>query len=428
VSTDAIGLLAVLALILLIGGLVAASRLPRQLKLLLYAGLALRVVGATARLIVLFDVYRGRGDAVSYYDYGVRYAERFTALDFSPFWDTSQWVGSSWRGTQFMHFPSGIVVSIIGHTMLGEFIIFSLLSFAGLVAFVAAYHRAYPSVPASRYARWVWLFPSLWFWPSSVGKESITLLGFGLVTLGFVGKHGRVQWLPCLIGLFLIFAIRPQVAAVVLLAVVLAQWLSAANRWTVGRAIQALLILVIGSGAIWYSMRTMGVGSFDAEGVQSYIENDKARRVGGNSAIDAVSVSPGGVVTALVNVLFRPFPWEASNPMVLLSSIEIWSLWVLALWRRRAIASALRQWRTDRLLSLSLPLIGIYAVTLGLMMTNLAIIARQRIFLFPFVFVLLEAVPRARAATARVMMPVRARASRVGERDVEPPILGPASQ
>jgi hypothetical protein len=40
----------------------------------------------------------------------------------------------------------------------------------------------------------------------------------------------------------------------------------------------------------------------------------------------------------------------------------------------------------------------LYAVALGLMLTNLGIIARQRIFLFPFLFVLLQGVPSSRSS------------------------------
>ena len=392
--SDKIGLLAVIALTLLIGAVVAASRLPPRLKLLLYVALALRLFGACARHVVLFDLYKGSGDAVSYYDYGVKYATRLLAGDFSPFWDRTQWLSAGWRGTQFINLMSGIAVSLVGETMLGEFMLFSLLSLSGLVAFVVAYARSFPDAASYRYARWVWLFPSLWFWPSSVGKEAVTLFGFGLFTLGFVGKQGRMRYLPMLCGLFFVYAIRPQVAAVLVLAAVLTYWLSAGSGWGVGRIAQGVVILLIGLAGIWYSLRTAGVGSFDVDGVQSYIQHDAARRVGGHSRLEAVPLTPLGLVMALINVLLRPFPWEARSATMLLSSVEIWSLWLIVWVRRRHIAVALREWRGNRLVTLAFPLVGLYALTLGMMLTNLGIIARQRIFIFPFLFVLIEATPR----------------------------------
>lgn len=402
-TSDQVGLFAVLALMLATGALAGASRLPRTLKLLICLALVLRVIGSLARYLVLFHLYRGLGDAVTYYQYGVEYAQRFAAHDFSMFWDSSQW-RSKW-GTQFVNFPSGMVVSVIGQTMLGEFVVFSLLAFSGLVAFTVAFRRSYPEVGAARYARWIWLCPSLWFWPSSVGKESLMLFGFGFAVLGFVGRQGRLRWLPMLIGLFVVYSIRPQVAALFVLSGTMARWLSPRVPWSMTRIAQGVVIAVVGLGGVWYSLRSTGVGSFDADGVQSYMMNDPSRRVGGHSSIDALPLSPFGASMALVNVLLRPFPWETRNPMMLLSCLEIYVVWGLAWWRRRQLATVLANWRNDRLLTLALLVILLYSITLGLMLTNLGIISRQRIFLFPFLFLLLEAAPRASAVRRRSWSP-----------------------
>lgn len=392
-SSDLLGLFAVLAFTFFLGTVVAASRLPRALKLLFCAGLAFRVIGAVARHFVLFQLYNGSGDAVTYFEFGERYAEQFRQLDFSPLWDRAQWRGSTWWGTQFMNYPTGFVVALIGSTMLGGFVVFSLFAYGGLVAFVAAFRNAYPDADAAPYARWVWLFPSLWFWPSSIGKESITLLGFGLAVYGFVGRDGRMKLLPLLAGLACVFAIRPQVAAVIILAFVTATWLRTITRWTFGSTVQSVVILGIGLAAIYYSLGTVGVGSFDAEGVQSYMADDPARRVGGGSAIDTGPIGLAGIPMALVNVLFRPFPWEVRGVLQLFSSLEMLAFWVLAFIKRRQLLHALRHWRTDPLVRVAIPLILVYAATLGMMLGNIGIIARQRIFLFPFLFLLLEAAP-----------------------------------
>ena len=71
-----------------------------------------------------------------------------------------------------------------------DFFAFGLLSFGGLVAYALAYRRSFPGVPYGAYWAWVFLLPSLWFWPSSIGKEAYDALGLGLATLGFAGKEG----------------------------------------------------------------------------------------------------------------------------------------------------------------------------------------------------------------------------------------------
>lgn len=417
IATDAgwLGLLAVLALMFLAAVLVGLSGLPRMVKTLAIAAIALRALGSVLRYAVVFGYYGGFGDAANYYAIGLEYAERFRSGDFSVFYDPSQWWNGSWWGTQFIYFPSSIVLSLVGPTILGAFIVFSLLALLGLVGFAYAFRQNYPDVPLSRYARWIWLFPSLWFWPSSLGKESIVLLGIGLSVAGFIGS-GRINWPLLAIGFFLVFAIRPQVAAVVLLAFIFAHWLSLGGRWTVWRFAQAAAILVVGLAGIWMSLRLIGAGGFDAEGVRGYMVEDPSRRAGGKSSIAAVPIGLAGVPLGIINTLFRPFPFEAGNPMVLVSSLEIWFFWAIAWVRRRKLLQALRNWQTDRMIGMALPFILLYSMALGMMVTNLGIIARQRVFLFPFLFMLLEA-PAGGARRAPVA-PARPKLRRVPARPV----------
>lgn len=409
-----LGFLVVLTFVFGVGCIVAHSRIPRALKLLIHAALALRVAGACVRYAVIFGFYGGESDSRVYYWRGLEYADLFWQLDFSPLYNPALWHSGQFFETQFVRFASGIVLSVIGPSLLGEFLVFSLLAFLGLVGFAIAFRRAYPGIPLSRYARWIWLFPSLWFWPSSVGKEAILLMGLGLAVAGFVGRNQRANWLLMVLGTFFVFAIRPQVAAVLILSFILAQWLSLPRRWTVASAVQGLMILGAGLVGIWFAMQSIGVSGFDVEGVKDYMVSESARAAGGGSSVGNVGVSLSGVPFALVNILFRPFPWEARNIMALISALEIGALWVIAWFQRGNLVNALRRWRSDRFLRVAVPFILVYAITLGMLVANLGIIARQRIFLFPFVFLLLEAMPTARK-------PMRSRAPHIRPQ-VEPEV------
>ncbi len=399
---DTLGILLIPAALVAIMGFVLHSRLPRSIKLLICAGLLLRVVGGLARYTVLTGVYDGIGDASGYFGRGVSYAASFARLDFSPITDSSQWWEGNWWGTQFVYFVSAIAVGITGPSMPAAFVTFSLLAFVGLAGFAAAFHKVYSEESASRYMRWIWLFPSLWFWPSSLGKEALIVLGLGVAWLGFTGTGAKVRWPLVALGTLITFAIRPQVAAVMLFALMVGHWLAGQGAWSARRILHGAALLVVGGAGIVLAMSSLGIESFDAEGVQTYMEADPARRVGGGSSIDAVEIGASGAPAALVNIFMRPFPWEARNPMMLFSAVEILALWAIILWRRKVLRENLRSWRRDRLVAAALVFIGVYAITLGFMVTNLGIIARQRVFLFPFLFLLLEAVPKRRTAPAGV--------------------------
>jgi hypothetical protein len=385
-----IALVTLVILVIFMAAVVASSRLSDVVKMLLCAGLGLRLVGALTRYEVLFKFYDGSGDARVYYKTGLLHAEYFKRLDVSQVFDSSAWWGGTFPGTQFVRFVSGGVLTIIGPSLRSEFVVFSLLAFAGLLAFAVAFARSYPRINLGRYLVWIMLFPSLWYWPSSVGKEAILLLGIGITVLGFVGRGGRVNWIVIVTGLLLVYATRPQVLGILLVAILLSQW-SFSEAWSLGKIIHTIGVVAVCVMGIWYTSKSLGIEQFDVEGIQSYVESEKGREATGGTQVNPVGTKLTAAPVAFFNVLFRPLPWEATNVMVLLSSVETLSLWIIVARRRKNLLSTVRNWRSDRLVRLSILFIGFYAIALGMMVINLGVIARQRVFLFPFVFLLLEA-------------------------------------
>lgn len=379
------------AVTLLIALGVRVSRLSDDLKRLIAIGLALRVVGALLRYEVLFRFYGGIGDAVGYFHTGVRYSSALYRLDPSIFAST-EWWGNQWWGTQFVRWVSGFVIALIGPTMRGEFLFFSLLSFCGLLLFGVAFANAYPHLRQERYLRWLWLLPSLWFWPSSVGKDALVLLSLGLVSAGYVGRGGRPRWLLLLAGLALSTAIRPHVSAAIVIVLAAAQWLSAGHKLTFGRVVQAVALLVLALVGVQQSLGQLGLAGADLEGIHEFAQFRSGLTQTGGST---VSTGSGilGVPMAVINVLFRPFILEAHNLPALLTAFELTFFWLFVLRRRHRVAFALRWWRWDRFLRFALLMSAFYTLMLGLVVGNLGIIARQRVVILPLLLLLLEALP-----------------------------------
>lgn len=377
----AIGMVAVTAVLLAM--LVSLSRLPRRVKLIVYAALGLRFVGAYARQTMA-------ADAVVYFKWGERYTEYFARLDFSPLFDPALWRFNSWTGTNFIGYPTGLVETIIGPSWLGTFFAFGLISFGGLMAYAVAYRRSYPGVPFAAYWAWILLLPSLWFWPSSIGKECLMLVGLGVATLGFAGNHDRPNWLLMGLGLGLVFCIRPQVVSVFVLAVTLSYWLNF-RGWTPGRILQGLFILAIGLAGIWFTLGATLEGEVGVESVESYVDTNARHNTQGGSSVEGVGATPAGIPQATINVLFRPFLWEAHNVAALISALEVLLIWGLIWFRRREFRAALRVWRRDRMLRFAVPFVVLYVVALGMNLSNLGLIARQRVLVFPLLFLIVEA-------------------------------------
>lgn len=389
---EILGFLLIAALSVVVGGALANSpKNPFPPKLVL-AAVALRIVGSLARYDMMKAFYGGVSDANRYFSLGLQFARRAWNLDLTVF-TLGYWFGGPdrWWGTPFMDKLSGLVLSLIGPTIRGEYLVFSMLAFVGLYLIALSAHRVHPGGGAVRYAAWIFLWPSLWFWPSSVGKEAVTVFTIGLVFYGYAGGRGRILWLPYLAGLGIAFALRPHVAAALGLATVAAYWFQSWTRPSPRRIAEAAVAAVLAVALISAMGTQLGLGEVDLEGVEEFIQHRGGYTLRGGSQLESLPSGPTALPMAVVNIWFRPFPWEAHNLMALFSSLELVILWWLAWRNRRWLRIGLKGWWRDRLLSFGFPLLFGYTIMIGLTFGNLGIIARQRTPIFPFVFLLLTA-------------------------------------
>lgn len=404
---DLLGFLIVAAFSMVAGGALASWRgNPFPPKLVL-AGAALHVAGSVARIEMMRVFYGGVADANRYYHVGMDFAHRAWSLDLSVF-GPAFWFGGEDRfwGTPFMEKLSGVVLTFIGPTRRGEFVVFAMLAFLGLYWIALAVYRQHPGPAAVRLAGWIWFWPSLLFWPSSIGKEAVTLFAIGLVVVSYVGRQGRVRWLPYLAGMGLAFALRPHVAAVLALATAGAYWLQSWKRPSPRRIVEAILAAALSLVVLSGMSAQLGFDA-DLEGVQEYIDHRSDFTVRGGSQIAGTPTGPLAIPMAFVNIWMRPFLWEAHNVMALISALELTLLWLLAWRNRKGLRRALKGWWHDRILSFSLPLLFGYTAMLGLTFANLGIIARQRAPIFPFIMLLLLGGGQALSARARRRAPSR---------------------
>jgi hypothetical protein len=378
------------------------SWLPTKVLL---AAVALRVFGSIARYEVLYRFYDGLGDAVAYFQKGLDIAPQLLeqpALLFSPrFWA----VPTSWWGTPFLEKFTGAVLTLIGPSLRAGFLAFSLLSFLGLWAIAQAFRNTTPDHRAVLFASWVWLWPSLWFWPSSIGKEAVLMLGIGITVLGYAGRRPGVRWPIYLAGLGLTFCVRPHVAMVLAMATLVAHWLGSWERFSIRRAVEAALAVAVTVAAFSGMLAQFGLENAGFEGVTEFVEWRAEETMQGGSRIEGVPLGVTGVPMAFVNVWMRPFLWEAHNATSAFAALEIALFWLLVWQRRAAVGHALRYWRHHRLLRFALPFLALYTLMIGIAFSNLGLIARQRAPIFPFMLMLLVAAPATAAVRKRVAAP-----------------------
>ena len=371
-----------------------------RLRRLTWAGLIARLAGSVAYLVLHETMYGGG-------DYSVYLADAFGALG-DPGTGLQRSIVDAyaldWSGTAATSVVAWWIAEVVGRSPVGLFLVYATLNFVGAASFGAAFRRTFPEVDPVSYYRWLMLFPSLWFWSSALGKDALVMAGLGIAVIGFVGRTHR-QWVLVVVGLAVTFAIRPPYAVVGASALAIGALVGQNRRgtelqWIVGTAlilVGAYLAFPIVNDALGFEVTDLAVAT-------ERLDNRAEASSYGGSSFEP-SANP---VVALVTALFRPFPWESSSLLVLISSVEVVALWLLVYRRRRAVARFWRDhWRSEYTV-ISAAFVVALSLVLGLAVANFGTLVRQRVHLYPFLFVLTSAYP----VRAYVTSAVRSRASR----------------
>lgn len=389
---DVAALLVVGTVAIVVAALVGEYLGGSKLRGLLALGVFIRLIGSTLRVEVNTRFYNALGDSGGYFERGVYYADALLAGDIDSFL-TYQ---GNWWGTQFVRWITSIIVLLTGGNYRASMFAFSLFSFAGLVLIGRAYERA--SGEKSRtFLTALLLWPSLAYWPASIGKDTVMILALGLTVYGYVGRGDRMRVLHMIAGIGLATCVRPHVAGAFAASVAFAEVSRPTTepRRNQPRRIGSLFIaLAVASVSIYNGLSQLTGGDVDFVTVTEEFQFRADRTVKGGSAI-AASSGFSSIPTAFVNVLFRPFPWEAHHIFALVSGLEMWLLWALLLYRYRGFAVVMRNLRRSRFLAFSLPIVVAMTLMYGMAFSNLGIIARQRVIILPFFFAIIALSRRA---------------------------------
>jgi hypothetical protein len=348
-------------------------------------GLALRFLCAFYRMAHGVDAYvydkdgNRIADALRHFNFG-----------FDP--------GGAVPGTGGMKVISGIVSVFTGANLAAKMLVLAWVGFLGCYLLYRAFATALPDADHLRYALLIFLFPSMLFWPSSLGKDSWMLFTIGIASLGaarvLVRRPGGYTLL--VVGLLLGSFVRPHISLMVLLAFGVA--LLIGRRVTTrpgitpsGLAKIAGLVVLIAIGGVVASRAAsvLNVDDFSSSSISAALDTTAKNSGEGDSSFNAADPqNPVGYVEASVTILFRPFPFEVHGFEQVVASLE--SLFLLALvalsWRRLlAIPRRLLDWPYMTYAIIYLLMFFFAFGTIG----NFGILARQRTQALPFLFVLI---------------------------------------
>jgi len=377
-------------------GILSIFLIPRLAKIeaggfllrILACGLVLKLVFAMIRSWVAFGLYEGIADVTDYDSFGTIISQHIWRGEFdqvAPFLE---------GGTNFLNFFTGVTYSIIGPTLYGAYIVYAFLAFLGSYFFYKAFRLAAPQGNYKLYAILIFLFPSILFWPNGIGKDALIFLFIGLFAYGSAQlTRDRLQGLiPLALGTLGVLLIRPHIATMLAIALVLAFLVRGVGKRGVRPATYIIVLLVV-SGVVWFlipiAMAFVGLEKLSPDEVFSALQLQQSLTYQGGSAFQVMDITkpwtfPMGVVT----LLFRPFPWEAHNFQALVQSLEGVLFIGIVLWRIKSIGKALAASISNTYARYLLIYIIVFVFSFSII-SNFGILARERSMLLPFVFMLI---------------------------------------
>jgi hypothetical protein len=406
-----------------------------RLRPWVWVGMFVKFGGALAGYFVRFDVYGGSADAGRYHAVGKQLAGAVRDGSASPLE-----VLPSSTGTRSIEEFTGLVYTIFGSSRMGGFMVFTWLSFWGLVFFVKAAHHAVPGLATRRYLLWVMLFPSLVYWGSSIGKEAVVGFFLGLTAFGaalVLARRGKVGFGAVLIAIGLSGSafVRPHFAAIWAGAIVIAlasrvalDAMGRSERADGRRRLQLgslLLVVIAGVGfAVIASITLNYLGPSNDDDVgttdqfSSIFERTERQTSQGGSSFTPIEIrGPQDWPYATFRTITRPLLTEARGLATLLPALEMTALLFVGIFSWRRIANAPKLMLTTPYVVFALLCVVTFGVAFA-SIGNLGILTRQRSLILPLVLLfwclppIVFASERARTALASTQgMPAGARAA-----------------
>ena len=317
-------------------------------------GLMVKVSGAVA-VCLIYQLYYAGGDTINYYESSKAIAN-LLYKDSYMFWDVITGNNSSenfsyfdsttgypvyWRDDKtvyaarlfvplyFLSFQSFVVMAIL----------LSWICYTGIWRLFLLFNDVFPPLE-KQFAISFLFIPSVVFWGSGLLKDTVTLSAVGWYTYHFyfffIKKEYKVSSAFFIFfAAYLLIGIKPYILFALLPGSII--WLSNERlkkiQSKVLRSIAAPFFISIGVGLGFFVLSQMGdiLGVYSVDKVldKAVASNmdQKQEYYGGNSFdIGDFDATLTGTMSkahlAIAATLFRPYLWDAKNPVMLLSAFE----------------------------------------------------------------------------------------------------------
>jgi hypothetical protein len=356
---------------------------PRVVPIVM-AGLCLKLIGTYVRYRVSINLYK-TGDFIDYDMWGHKISESLRhGHGLIP--------PGRFAGTNFIRLVTGYVYLFTPSRMLSGFVVYSFLSFVGLLFFWRAYRVAVSPNHDTTYLQWIVLLPSLLYWPSAIGKDAFMVLAAGVAAYGVACllRHRTMTGIVAVTaGILGMIYVRPHFALAVCGGLALAALLQKQRGGFVRTVFTLAFVLIIGLSAIKAAKSFFGISAFNQDSITKQLNDASDKSSEGGSQFKPVVVhSPVEFPLAAVTVLYRPLPYESHTAQSFATSLENVFLIFVTLRRMPRILRAIRRSRDMPYLLYCIGAMLVFIIAFS-GFSNFGILARQRAVIQPLFLVFL---------------------------------------
>lgn len=305
--------------------------------------------------------------------------------------------GDSLFGTGFVVFLVGVIRSVTGDDYFSALLAFSGISAFGASCVYVGLSRLCSEWRSGSGTLWIlrlgMLMPGLHLWTAPIGKDSLMLLSYGLLTLAVMRRHG-VRWTLLVSVIAVSFLVRPHVGGCAFLVLLIylnrhiVKSTSGVIKW-IYVCLAALLFIAVAVGGYVFFMNF--IQKYSAVGFDSLADFLSERS-------DVYSETGSGFDASSYPYLVRYFlfllggiPWAIAGVFQLLAMVEglfivtLLAALIRVVWRvRKMFAKRMPDWfsvlggRGEYLFYYAVCLVAILSFGAG----NFGLIARQRVMVY----------------------------------------------
>lgn len=315
----------------------------------------------------LFFISQNSGDATGYYNSALA-----GNIDFR-------------FGTAAVSFISYLFVSIADLSFLGLFLVFNIFGFIGLLAFDSSLKIATmdKSNRVKMLATVIVFMPSVSFWSSAIGKDSLAFMAIGLALWAAIDLRKRQGLM--IFSIIIMLLVRPHIAGMLVLALAISSLLDPKIKIKT-RMLSGIMAFGAAAVLVPFALNYAGLGDASSlNDVEEYVIQRQGYNMEGGGGVDIASMS---LPMQLFTYLFRPAIFEATSITSLAAALDNSLLLVVV-----ALALAAYFKRRYFLLVGQRLFMWIYVIlawaTLATTTANLGIAVRQKWMFVPFLIFLL---------------------------------------